>query len=287
MIGDVMKLMRPQQWYKNLLIFLPIVFAGMLFQTVPLVLTLLGFVSLCLVSSANYIFNDIIDVEHDRRNAEKKHRPIASGKISIVEGAVFAKILLVLALLLALYLGLAFFGTILFLFSFTLLYSAVLKKEIFLDLIAIGINFVARAASGAFIIDVRISPWLIICVFFLSFFLSTAKRHAEVMRLGKKAKLHRKVLGEYTQQLTTTLMIMATTILIIAYSLYSFLSVHPKLFITLPIAWYVILRYFQLTQQGSVIARHPEKVISDIRLTAAITLWGLVTLVVVYWPALF
>jgi 4-hydroxybenzoate polyprenyltransferase len=278
---NIIKLLRPQQWYKNLLIFLPLLFASRLFELDSFLITVYGFILLCVVSSANYVFNDVLDAKNDRANKEKRFRPIAAKKITKKEGVLIGSILLTLALLLSLF-NFYFFFSIFFLFAFTLLYSVVLKNEVFLDVIAIAINFVVRAVSGAFLINAIISPWLIGGVFFLSLFLSTSKRHAEVLNLGAKAKHHRKVLAHYTPILTTSLMSMSTVLLILSYSLYAFFGLYPYLFITIPIALYVILRYFQLVQQGSIIARHPELVIKDKRMVISMIVWVLMTFLIIY-----
>ena len=162
------------------------------------------------------------------------------------------------------------------------LYSVWLKKEIFADVVVIGINFVIRAISGTFIINVAISPWLMVGIFFFAIFLAAGKRHSELLFLGERATAHRQTLKHYTKELTSALMILTTTLLIMAYSLYSFFSEHRNLFLTLPFAFYAIFRYFNLVYSGSPVARHPEKVFGDLRMVIAMLLWGLLTLYLMY-----
>ena len=281
---QVIRLLRPAQWYKNLLIFLPIIFSGNLLNLGMLLLTIAGFASLCAVSSANYIINDIIDRKKDKKHPEKKSRPLASGRIKIWQAVGILVLLLITSIGFALPLNINFFYTVAFLLGFTLLYSLLLKREPFLDIIVIGINFVVRAIAGTFIICVEVSPWLILGVFFLALFLAVSKRHADALFLGKSAQKHRNSLKTYTPELTSALMIIATILLVMSYSLYSFLSDQtPYLIFTLPFALYLIFRYFFLVYAGSAVARHPERVFLDIRMDIALVLWIAVTFSILYF----
>ncbi|MBW3011546.1 UbiA prenyltransferase family protein [Candidatus Woesearchaeota archaeon] len=268
------KLLRPQQWYKNLLIFLAIVFGGSFFNVAYFKLTVIGFICLCFVSSANYIFNDILDVKADRTHPEKKHRPLASGKVKIWQSGIIAVLLLVVSLYVSYSLSLLFFYCVLALFLLTQFYSLILKKEPFIDLLVISINFVIRAASGGYLLDLKISPWLILCPFFLALFLATGKRVSDLKMLGKKAAEHKAVLSKYSGEVTNALMIIA---------LYAFQSGNHNLLPTIPFALYAVFRYMQLIYQGSKIARHPELLITDKRLVIAGILWALSTFFVLYY----
>src|SRR3989304_4068087 len=108
MIHDVIRLMRPQQWYKNLVVFLPVVFAGLLGNVNYVLLSGFAFVILCAVSSANYVINDIIDRKEDRANPEKANRPIASGKVSVASGIFLAAFLFLGGIIWSMFLGKTF-----------------------------------------------------------------------------------------------------------------------------------------------------------------------------------
>lgn len=280
---DFLKLIRPQQWYKNLLIFLPLIFGGKLFDIDLFYLTVVGFAALCLVSSSNYVINDVIDYKKDRLNKEKQSRPVASGKISRSLAVVLALIFLLFSVFISLRLNVNFLYSVLSLFFLTQLYSLFLKNEVFVDLLMIGVNFIIRAASGALLLSISISPWLVLCVFFLSLFLSASKRKSEIAFLGEGAQKHRAVLEKYSKDIVNMLLIIATCSLILSYSLYSFLSQYHNLFYTIPLALYVILRYVYLTEIGSDIARHPERTIKDYRIVLASMLWAVVTFYLLYF----
>ena len=274
-------LIRVRQYYKNLLVFLVLIFAGLAFDLNAIGLTLLGFVSLCFISSTNYILNDIFDVEADKKHPEKKNRAIASGKISVFWAGVLAAIFAVVSLVIAWFLSENFFYLIIFLFMFTQIYSIYLKNQIFLDIIAIAINFVIRAVSGALILGVVASPWLISCAFFLSLFLAIGKRKGDLILLGKDAVNHKKVLKYYTKELLDKLLIIVIALLFASYSLYSFLGEYPML-ITLPIVFYVILRYLYLIEENSMIIRSPGKVYKDKGILIGIIIWILLSIFLIY-----
>ena len=282
----IMKLLRVHQWYKNLLIFLPIIFSGNLFNLDFLEVTALGFIALCLISSSQYIINDIKDIKRDRKHPEKRLRPIAAGKIKIFPALLLTIVLLGAGLLISYRLNVLFGEAVTLLVIISLLYTFWLKNEIIADVLAISINFVLRAISGAFLIKVEISPWLILGVFFLAWFLVIGKRHAEVIFLRRKADKIRKTLAGYTKELTYALMLIATTLLVMCYALYSFFSQHTGLLITIPFALYTIFRYFMLVVRGDKIARHPERAVMDGKLFLSALLWALITFVIIYRDAL-
>ena len=275
-------LMRPHQYYKNLLIFLPLIFAKHLLLINDLLKTTIGFLLLCLLSSSYYIINDIVDYKKDKNHPEKKLRPLASGKISKSEALITSIFLILIVLFFSYRISTLFFYALITLLSLALMYNFWLKNEVFADIIILSTNFVIRAISGAFIINVKVSPWLILCTFFLALFLASGKREANIALLNEKSKLYKKVLLKYNKNLTRTLMIISTTSLIISYSLYSFLSDFKNLIITLPISLYTIFYYFYLIENGSPVARNPELVFKEKRILTAIIIWMLLVLLCVY-----
>lgn len=281
-IVDYVKVIRPQQWYKNLLVFLPLVFVGKLFDVTLLWVTALGFISLCLCSSSNYIINDIVDRKKDRAHPEKRRRPIAAGKVPVWSALIIALVLLVLGLRLAWVLDREFFFTAVFLVALTQLYSFVLKKVAFADILTVAINFVARAGSGAFLLNVVISPWLVLCTFFFALFLLAGKRYADLIFLGSKAAEHKETLRVYTKEVANAFMIIATALLVASYSAYALLSQRHGLAFSLPFALFVIFRYFSLIYLGSPIARHPERVFTDWKMIVGMALWGISVLIALY-----
>lgn len=239
----------------------------------------LGFLSLSFISSVSYIINDVLDRKKDTINNERKLRPIASGRIKVPIALLFALILFVLSVSIANYLSFYFFISILGLFVMMTLYSFYLKKEVFMDIIGIAVNFVLRAVSGSIILGAAISPWLVIGTFFLSLFLSTGKRISESNNFSEE---FRPTLKYYTPRVTQPLITASATILILSFSFYSFLSNHQQIIFVLPFFVYVVLRYVYLIESGSVIARRPEFMYKDRKFFIGFILTLIATLLLVY-----
>jgi len=282
------RILRINQWYKNLMIFLPLFFSQNIFNILYLQKTVIGLISLCLISSSYYIINDIVDKKKDSTHSEKKKRPIASGEIRVYQGLIISMILFFISLTLAYSLSQMFVFFVLALFGLSMLYTFWLKRELFADILLISVNFVLRGLAGAYVISpgirpyIEISPWLILCPFFLALFLATGKRRAEQIFLGNKSKKYNALLAKYDATLLNSMMTISTTLFIISYSLYSFLSRYSLLLLTLPFALYTILRYYSLIEQGSVVARNTEKALKDIRLLIGSGLWVLSVFLIIY-----
>lgn len=277
----ILNLLRVRQWYKNFVIFLALLFGGLLFDVSNIILMLLGFLCLCFASSSNYIINDIVDKEKDKLHPDKRLRPIASGEVSVIEAAAISMILLFGSLSLAYLLSFEFSMFVLALFALGQLYSFFLKNEPFADILAISTNFVVRAVSGSVLVNLSISPWLILCTFFLALFLASAKRHSDLLLLKDKAMESRHVLKYYTLSITNALMTISASLLILSYSLYSLLGNHKMLMVSLPFSLYVIIRYYYLAESGSPIARNAELALKDIKIVMGVMLWVAIAVFVI------
>ncbi len=276
------KLIRVYQWYKNLVIFLALFFSGNLLNVALMKEAAIAFLSFSLISSAGYVINDLKDLAEDKKHPERRLRPLASGQIRKWVATLMIVLLLMGGGLLTFSLGREFLWISGLFLGLSLLYTFILRRIIFGDVLTIATLFVIRAIAGAVAIKVVISPWLILVPFFLSLYLSTGKRHSELQLLGEKAGETKKVLQEYTPEMTNILMTVSITLLIISYALYSFLSEHALLIMTLPFAVYTIFRYHYLIVSRSVVARNPEKIIKDQPIMVGIVLWLLVTGLIIY-----
>lgn len=257
---SILKLLRPKQWYKNLLIFAGIFFSMNLFNFNYLSLTLQGFFVLCIVSSGNYIINDILDYKKDKLNPEKKNRPIASGKISRFWAFIIAFICYGIGFFFAYNLNLYFFLIVLGISILTFFYSIFFKHEVILDIVFISSNFVLRAISGVVLIDVSISLWFFLEIFFLSFYLVCAKRYVDVLTLKKNELNYKPVLKKYDINFLNSLLVIFLTALILVYGFYSFYT-NILLFILYPILVYILIYYHMLVLKGDVRTKDPEKFI--------------------------
>lgn len=266
---------RPRQWYKNVLVFAGIVFSANLLDASMWATTLLAFAYFCMLSGAEYVINDILDREKDRLHPVKSLRPIASGQLRGPHAFLFALLLVVTALLGSYFtINLRFFVMSA---SFLLLvtsYSLFLKRQVIADVIAISAGFVIRAVAGAMAIDVRVSPWLIVCTFLLALFLAFGKRWHEIGALKGEAINHRHVLGEYSQSMLQELTAITAGSLVVSYLLYCSSTGDDLMLITAPLAVYGLFRYLYLLRQDGKPAE-PEAALTDRPILASLALWAL------------
>lgn len=175
----MLKALRPHQWSKNLLLFLPMLAAHEPSRLMPV---LLGFVAFCLTASAVYVINDLMDLPADRVHPRKRARPFASGALSAVDGAVLAGGLLLAALVLGLLTGNPRFLVVLAVYlAVTFAYSLWLKRELIVDVLTLAGLYTIRIIAGGAAAGVYLSPWMLGLSVFLFLALAAVKRQAELM----------------------------------------------------------------------------------------------------------
>lgn len=179
----LLRAMRPHQWVKNILVFVPLFSAHAWNQPERWRLALLAFVAFCATSSATYLINDLLDLQADRRHPEKCQRPFASGDLAIQQGMAAVPLLLLFGLSIAWFIGVPFFLALSGYFLISQAYSFYLKSLPLLDVTALAGLFTLRVFSGAYAIDVPISQWLLAFSMFLFFSLAFVKRYAELHNL--------------------------------------------------------------------------------------------------------
>jgi 4-hydroxybenzoate polyprenyltransferase len=285
MLRALLKTMRPRQWTKNIFIFAALVFDGKLFHQPDFLRTLAGFGLFCIISSAVYIFNDLLDVNADRQHPLKRHRPIASGKLPVTVAITAGVVLSMLAVGLGFLLAWQFALTILIYFVTMLAYSKWLKNVTILDVLILAAGFVMRVHAGTTLITIeRFSPWLYILMALLALFLGFGKRRAELALLADEANLHRKVLNGYTIPLLDQFITIVSGTTILAYSLYTFFRLPDDhaLMLTIPFVIYAIFRYLYLIQVKQIGGEPEEILLSDHPFQVSIFLWGLAVLAVFY-----
>jgi len=195
--AQFLDLLRIKQWIKNPLIYIALIFTNNLFNAALFLKVTVGFFLLSFAASAIYIINDINDAKEDRHHPEKKNRPIASGAISPAFAWGICLILAAFSLGGSFIVDKGFFYVILTYIVMNLFYTFKLKQVVILDLFIVAAGYVLRAIAGAVIINVAISPWLLICTSLLALFVIMAKRRYEMTMLPDAAK-HRKILEEYS-----------------------------------------------------------------------------------------
>jgi 4-hydroxybenzoate polyprenyltransferase len=287
MLRALIKTMRPRQWTKNVFLLAALVFDKQLLLLEPLLRTLAGFGLFCLISSAVYIFNDLADIEADRRHPEKKHRPIPAGKLPIpvawAAGLVIVAGSLIAGYLLAPAFALVLGGYLIL----NIAYSKWLKHIPILDVLIVAAGFVLRVHAGVTLIDVqRFSPWMYVVMSLLALFLGFGKRRAELVQLAGKAASHRKVLDGYTIPLLDQYIQVVSGTTIVAYSLYTFsapnLPENHAMMLTVPFVVYAIFRYLHLIHVEGVGGAPDDILLSDRPLQIALVLWALSVVAVFY-----
>jgi len=265
------KLLRPKQWTKNILVFAGGFFA-LSFNIQTFTRLFLGFILFCLASSTIYIFNDIVDREKDALHPKKKFRPIASGIIGVREASIISAILGVITLFFSFELDMFFFYYVLFYILMMILYSLLLKNIVIIDLIIIATGFIVRAIAGVALIRVPLSSWFILSILFLSLFLASSKRRAEFFIVDGSMK--RKVMDFYNGTLLDIFNTIFATSSILTYALYV-ISEKRSYLASLIFVIYGILRYLYLVYSETK-GEEPEKIlINDVHILVSIILFVL------------
>lgn len=299
-IIDLVKVIRPVHWIKNLGIFAALVFSGMLYDKQAFWLVFQGFWVFNIAASSTYVFNDILDVERDRKHPIKKHRPIASGALPKELAAVYAIILVSASLIWAENISHIFFLLILGYILLQIAYSLYLKHIHIVDILIIATGFIIRVYSGAFIIDAHLSVWFLLCVVSVALFLAAGKRRAELGVMGKDAET-RKTLSEYTKPLLNSYVTMFGNAAWMSWALFTFFespqvktniwlllseisqtaSVNKLLMITVPVAIFGIMRYEALIFEER--SEAPEKLLlKDKALVSSVAIWIAMVIGIIY-----
>jgi len=278
-IIEIVKSLRLQQWIKNLFVFAPLIFSQNILNRPLLLKTFEAFVAFCLVSSAHYIFNDLRDLQEDRRHPVKSLRPLASGRLK--KGSAVAALVVIgtAGLALAASINLPFLLMAAGYLVLQTVYSMWLKHVVILDIFVIAAGFLIRVVAGGLAIKVEISSWLLICTTLLALFLAMGKRRYELVLLDKDAVSHRPILKEYNTYLLDQMISVVTASTLLAYCLYTISAETVakfgtrKLIFTVPFVLYGIFRYLYLIHQKAGGGTPEALIIRDKPLLADIFLW--------------
>lgn len=294
---------RVNQWIKNAVVFTAIVFSGKLFEGDLLLRSFYAFLIFCLLSSTSYLLNDIIDYPYDRKHPVKRLRPIASHQITIPEATFIVFIMTLVSLVLSLLFSIPLFFLSLLFILLHFFYSVYLKKYPVIDIFAISFSFMIRTFGGEVASGYHIPIWLLLTIFFVSLFMGSVKRHAELVAQGKETRAS---LSFYKTHLLDFMTTTFATITIISYSFYTYFSYFEKsaistatinyivpgislnfegkkwMMVTIPLVVYGIARYAQLLYQNEE-GERPERIITtDKPLIATMVLWAIITVSLIY-----
>jgi 4-hydroxybenzoate polyprenyltransferase len=299
-----LQLMRPHQWVKNVFVFAGLVFGKKLLDGQAVFLSLVGFACMCLVSSAVYVFNDIHDRHEDRLHPSKSSRPIAAGRVGVGEATLLGALLVIIGLGASFRMNIGFGLVVLSYLVMQALYTAALKNMAILDVVIIATGFVLRAISGAVLVNVEISHWLVVCTFTLCLFMGFSKRRCELnvlngahgygRRAGDRetggAELHRRTLASYTPDLLNQMTTMTAGIAVISFMLYATdeRTVSPVtgfgnhfLIYTLPPVVYAVFRFALLVEHGKVDGP-TDVMLRDRPFQVTLLIWGVSVMLLVY-----
>lgn len=289
-VKSVLTLLRPQQWIKNFFIFAPLIFSKHLFDEELFRTAALGFVVFCLISSCVYVINDIADREADRLHPVKRHRPLAADVLSVPTAIVIALILFIVAAIVGHLLNARFLFIAAIYFVLNFGYSFWLKRVFLVDVFIIAAGFMLRVLAGAFVIDVLVSPWLVLCTLFISLFLATSKRRGELILMQSSTGIdERPVLREYDISFIDQMMTVAAAGMAISYALYTVAerTVHifgtENLIFTTVFVLFGIFRYLFLIRKRQSEDNPTHMLVTDGIMLVNVLAWFLSCVVIIYF----
>jgi len=284
-----LKLIRVQQWVKNLFVFIPAFFGEHLLSASVLGSVTLGFLAFSCWASTVYIINDYVDIEKDKLHPQKRNRPLASGKISKKAGGMLALVLLATGSLIIYYLdNFYFLGATLAYLVLNLLYSFKLKQIAIIDITVIAVGFLLRIIGGGFLGGVVLSKWIIMMSFLLALFLALGKRRDDIVLLNQSGVYMRKSLEGYNLEFINAAMVFMSSVIVVAYIMYTVSDEvvrranHDYTYLTSVFVILGILRYLQLTLVAQKSADPTKILLKDPFVLASVLLWLLSNFWMIY-----
>ncbi|MCX5705628.1 MAG: decaprenyl-phosphate phosphoribosyltransferase [Candidatus Omnitrophica bacterium] len=280
--------LRPKHWVKNLFIFVAPFFSLNLFNADALLKTIAGFLCWCGVASAHYLFNDIVDRKHDIYHPHKQKRPIASGRLKLWEAYALFIVLSFVSIIFSIRLSPVFAIVIIAYFIINLFYSLYLKHVFLLDVMCIAAGFVLRVASGAVLIDVVLSEWVVMCTLLLSLLLGFGKRQEELTSLEGESVYHRRVLKEYDREFLKLIPYTLLSATLLCYMLYTVSQETvarfgtKNLIYTTPFVIYGLMRYVYIAYEKDKGADPTQVLFRDFPTVLNIIFWVVTFGLIIY-----
>jgi 4-hydroxybenzoate polyprenyltransferase len=276
---------RPQEWIKNVFVFAGLLFSGKFNQAHEVLEALLTFVSFCLISSAGYYVNDLLDVELDRKHPKKRFRPLAARELSEGAAKTIAPALAIVAIAIA-------FATVNWQVGLMVVgygvaqvaYSVGLKQIVIVDVMTLAGLFILRVAAGASAVDAHASEWLILCTGMIAMFLGFTKRRQEAVSELHQGTSSRPVLEHYSLPFLDQMVSLVTTGTVISYAIYTVNSplIGSQMMLTIPPVIYGIFRYLYLIYDRSDDRSTSAMVAGDKGMIAAGAAWAGVAFLLLY-----
>lgn len=293
MKSNLLKLIRSHQWLKNVFVMIPMFFGGSLLDPSDIRASVVTFFAFSFIASSVYCFNDIIDVEADRRHPVKCKRPIASGAISVRSAWALMALMFLLSVgtvcLLDTYSHVINVGlVILIYYILNILYCSKLKQYAIVDVCIIAFGFVLRVLAGGFATDIALSKWLVLMTFLLTLFLSFAKRRDDVLRMNETGEPPRKNTIRYNLTFINQAITITASVTLVCYIMY---TVSPEvvnrfhsdlLYLTSVFVLLGLLRYIQITVVDKRSGDPTKMMLRDRFTQCVVLLWALTFLVLIY-----
>jgi 4-hydroxybenzoate polyprenyltransferase len=288
-LAAFVKLLRPYQWIKNIFVLTGLIFANAWSDIHAVVLVFLATAAFCAMSSAVYIYNDIVDIDQDRLHPSKKHRPLPSGKISFSAAQLILGILFIAGMSIGLVVSWQAGSILLSYFLLNIAYTHSLKHIVILDVFSISLGFMLRILAGTVGVGIAPSQWLLFCGLMITLFLGFTKRRAEGKLMGNDLHFTREVLNDYNQVFLDKMIGITASCSVIGYGLYTMsdktvLEHHTQnLIYTLPFVVYGIFRYLYLLHRpvenkGEDMAKD---LVKDKHLLITFLLWLVSTIILI------
>ena len=289
-----LKLLRVEQWVKNVFVFVALFFSGNITNTDLFFKSIFAFFLFSFTASTIYIINDYSDVESDRQHPEKKNRPLASGAISKNQAKSILAFLIIF-IIGGIVLGMNFFGNHIWKFAvviaayfiLNLAYTFKLKHVPIIDVTIIAMGFVLRVFAGGYITGIEISQWAVLLTFVLALVLAIGKRRGELINAQISGKT-RKALDGYNVQFADIALAISCTLAIVCYLMFTLspevqAKFHKRVFYTVIFVVFAFLRYLQQTLVYNRTESPTKIVYKDRYIQITLLLWVVAFLLQIYF----
>ena len=286
-----LKLIRPKQWIKNFFVMVPLFFGGELFNLKALLAGAITFFAYSFASSSIYCYNDIHDVDDDRRHPVKCNRPVASGAVSILKAYIIMVLMIFLSMACIVFLPENNFetgGVILFYWLLNLAYCARLKRYAIVDVCIVAFGFVLRLFAGGFASDILLSKWIVLMTFLITLFMSFAKRRDDVLRMEETGEAPRHNTIRYNLTFINQAITITASVTLVCYIMY---TVSPEvienfhtdyLYLTSVFVLLGLLRYIQLAVVDKESGDPTKSILKDHFTQLVVFAWLVSFLVIIY-----
>lgn len=288
---NLIRLIRPHQWVKNLVVLLPVFFGGALLHIESVYAGLVTALCFSFAASSIYCLNDIVDVDDDRRHPVKCHRPLASGAISIRQGYILMFLMFILSMLSTFLLRQSQLETasvILFYWLLNIAYCLKLKQYAIIDVCVVSFGFVLRILAGGYATSIHLSKWIVLMTFLLMLFLSFAKRRDDVVRMNETGHAPRQNTIRYNLTFINQAITITASVTLVCYIMY---TVSPEtiqnfhtdyLYLTSVFVLVGLLRYIQIAVVDKRSGDPTKVMLHDRFMQFVVLAFGLAFLFIIY-----